>query len=71
MVALMLCYNSIAPSTCRDGISASGISHLCRFNLVNWSIGRPTYVSFCCLGGLSCNSSFYFAASWVQSMTRR
>ena len=27
MVALMLCYNSVAPSTCKD-ISASAICHL-------------------------------------------
>ena len=31
MVALMLCYNSLAPSTCKD-ISASAICHLYRFS---------------------------------------
>ena len=28
MVALMLCYNSMASSTCKDDISASAICHL-------------------------------------------
>ena len=28
MVALNLCYNSMAPSTCKDVISASAICHL-------------------------------------------
>ena len=39
MVALMLCYNSIAPRTCKDDISASAICHLYRFSLVNWCVG--------------------------------
>ena len=64
-VALMLCYHSIAPSTCKGDISASAICHLQRFSLLNWCIGRPTQVSSCCFGGLSCNSSFYFATSQV------
>ena len=34
----MLCYNSIAPSTCKDDISASAI---CSRGVVNWCIGRP------------------------------
>ena len=37
----MVCFNSIAPSTCKDDISASAICHLWRFRLVNWCIGRP------------------------------
>ena len=32
MVALMLCYNSMAPSTCRDDISSSAICHFQRFS---------------------------------------
>ena len=28
MIALMLCYHSAAPSTCKDDISASAICHL-------------------------------------------
>ena len=28
MVALMVCYNSMAPSTCKDDISASAIFYL-------------------------------------------
>ena len=40
MVALMLCYNSMAPSTCKDDISASASCHL--RGLVNWCIGMPT-----------------------------
>ena len=28
MVALNFCYNSMAPSTCKDDISASAICHL-------------------------------------------
>ena len=67
MVALIHCYNSIAPSTCKDAISASAICHLQR--LVNWCIGRPTQVSSCSFGGISSKSLVYFAASWVQSMT--
>ena len=63
MVALILCYNSMVPSTCKDDISASAICHLQRFNLVNSCIVRPTQVTSCCFGDLSCNSSFYFAAS--------
>ena len=70
MIVLMLCYHSIVPSTCKDDISASATWYLLWFNLVNWCIGRPTLVSSCCFGGLSCNSLFYFAASWVQSMTK-
>ena len=69
VVAVMICYNSIASSTCKNDMSASAICHLQRFK--NWCIGRTIQVSSCCFGGLSCNSSFYFAASWVQSMTRR
>ena len=71
MVALMLCYYSIAPSTCKDDIRAGAICHLQRSSLVNWCIGRPTQVSSCCFGGLFCNPPFYFAASWVQYMTLR
>ena len=41
MVALMLCYDSIALSTCKDDISASAICHLSMFNILNWCIGRP------------------------------
>ena len=74
----MLCFYSIAPSTSKDDISPSalmsslqvlGLSY--RFSLVNWCIGRPIYVSSRCFGGISCNSSFYLPASWVQSVTRR
>ena len=39
--------------------------------LVYWCIGRSTSVSSWRFGGLSCSSSLYFAASWVQTMTRR
>ena len=39
MVALMLCYHSIAPSTCKDDIRASAVCHLQRFSLVNWCVG--------------------------------
>ena len=42
MIALMLCYHSIALSSCKDDISASAICHLLRFGLVKWCIGRPT-----------------------------
>ena len=71
MIALMLCFYSIAPSTYKYYISASAICRLYMFNLVNWCIGRPTYGSSSCFGGLSCNYLLCFAASWVQSMTRR
>ena len=67
VIALRPCYHSIASSTYRDDTSASAICHLYRPGLVNWCQGRPTQVSFYCFGGLSCNSSFYFAASWVHS----
>ena len=67
MVALMLCYHSVAPCTCKGDISASAICHLYMcvfsFNIKD----RPKYASFCCFDGLSYGSSFYFAASRVQS----
>ena len=65
MVALMVCYNSIAPCASKDDISASAICHL-RGSVI-WCIGRPTQVSSYCFGGLSCNFSLYFAALWVQT----
>ena len=69
MVALMLRYNYMAPSTCKADISASAICHLQRFSLL---VYRQAYIGFLLLlRCLSCNSSLYFAASWVQSMTRR
>ena len=38
--------------------------------MVGWCMGGHTWVSSCCFGGLSCSSSFYFAASRVQSVAR-
>ena len=69
MIALMLCCHSIAPSTCKDDVSASAICHVYRFSLVNWCIGRPTQVSSCCFGDLSYNPSFYFAAMTLRQLT--
>ena len=49
LVALILCYNSISPSTFKDDISASAICHLWRFSLVNWFTGRPTMLPLAAL----------------------
>ena len=68
MVALVLCCNSIAPALVKMSVLALFVIIN---SLVNWCVGRPTWVSSCCFGGLSCDSLFYFAASWLQSMTRR
>ena len=61
---LMLCYNSTAPSTCRNDISASAICHLQRFSLVNWCIGRPTQVSS---AALVAYSVFFILLSCIVS----
>ena len=67
MTALLLCYHSIAPCISKGGISASAVSFL---EVCFWFLyrGRPKQASSCCFGGLSCGSSFCFAASRVQSM---
>ena len=36
MAALMLCYHSIAPYTCKDDISGSGICHFLSLFLVSY-----------------------------------
>ena len=69
MVALKLCYNSMAQSTCTDDLSASAICHLQRFSSL---VHKQAYIGFLLMvWWLFCNSSLYFAASWIQSMTLR
>ena len=52
MVALILSYNSIARSTCKDDISASAICHLYKVPLMACYIGRSEKVYSYNYGGL-------------------
>ena len=71
MIALMLCYQSIAPSTCKEDISASAICHLWMFILIDWYIGRSSLASSCHFSGLSyifhINLMHHVAVSWLYA----
>ena len=65
LAALMLCYHSTAPCTCKTDISNSFICHLLRF-ISAYYIGRLKLTSFNCFGSLSYSSLFItaFSISW-------
>ena len=74
MTDLLLCFHSIAPCTSKNGISAQCYLSYLGVILVHWYIVHghfSTLASSCYGGGLSCNSSFCFAASRIQPTNRR
>ena len=57
--------------TCKNGISASDMSPSAVYFSLYIYIYKLIQGSSCCFGGNYCTFSFYFAASWVQSVNRK